>query len=89
MKRLVFLVVLLIVAVAGLKVGLYQGVSAQTAIRPADPAVPDAQRTDEQKAIAAEFAPNEMANAVGTLLMYPRSPAGSSRTTVTSPLNRR
>ena len=33
--------------------------------------VPDAQRTDEQKAIAAEFAANEMPNAVGTLLTYP------------------
>src|SRR5262245_40254611 len=33
--------------------------------------VPDAQQTDEQKAIAAEFAPNEMPNAVGTLLTYP------------------
>jgi alkylhydroperoxidase family enzyme len=33
--------------------------------------VPDSQRTDEQKAIAAEFSPNEMSNAVGTLLTYP------------------
>ena len=33
--------------------------------------VPDAQRTDDQNAIATEFAPNEMPNAVGTLLVYP------------------
>ena len=33
--------------------------------------VPDAQRTDEQKTLAAEFAANEMPNAVGTLLVYP------------------
>ena len=46
-------------------------VSAQSASGPRIPPVPDAQRTDEQKAIAAEFAPNEMANAVGTLLTYP------------------
>jgi len=46
-------------------------VSAQSASGPRIPPVPDAQRTDEQKAIAAEFAANEMANAVGTLLTYP------------------
>ena len=46
-------------------------VRAQSASGPRIPPVPDAQRTDEQKAIAAEFAANEMANAVGTLLTYP------------------
>jgi len=34
--------------------------------------VPDAQRTDEQRMIAAEFAPSGMANAVGTLLVNPQ-----------------
>jgi alkylhydroperoxidase family enzyme len=33
--------------------------------------VPDGQRTDEQRMIATEFAPNGMSNAVGTLLTYP------------------
>ena len=33
--------------------------------------VPEGQRTEEQRTIAAEFAPGGMANAVGTLLVYP------------------
>ena len=33
--------------------------------------VPDGQRTEEQRMLAAEFASNEMPNAVGTLLVYP------------------
>ena len=33
--------------------------------------VPEGQRTDEQRMIASEFAPNGMSNAVGTLLVYP------------------
>ena len=33
--------------------------------------VPEAQRTEEQRTIAAEFAPNGMSNAVGTLLVNP------------------
>lgn len=33
--------------------------------------VPDGQRTDEQRMLATEFAPNGMSNAVGTLLIYP------------------
>lgn len=33
--------------------------------------VPEQQRTDEQRAIAPEFAPAGMSNAVGTLLVYP------------------
>jgi alkylhydroperoxidase family enzyme len=60
-KRLLFLAALLIPAV----------VSAQGASGPRIVPVPEAQRTDEQKAIAAEFAPNAMPNAVGTLLTYP------------------
>ena len=46
-------------------------VSAQGAPGPRISPVPESQRTDEQKAIAAEFAPNAMTNAVGTLLTYP------------------
>jgi alkylhydroperoxidase family enzyme len=46
-------------------------VSAQSGVQPRMSPVPEAQRTDEQKAIATEFAPSEMANAVGTLLAYP------------------
>ena len=71
MKRLLYLVVLLILGMADLKVGLYQRVSAQTANGLRLSPVPDASRTDEQKTIATEFAPNEMANAVGTMLVYP------------------
>jgi alkylhydroperoxidase family enzyme len=70
-KRLLFLAALLIVGMADLKVGLYQRVQAQGVSGPRMSPVPDAQRTDEQKAIAAEFAASDMANAVGTLLTYP------------------
>jgi alkylhydroperoxidase family enzyme len=63
-------VTLLVLALADLN-GLHQGVSAQAAFATRIRPVPDAQRTDEQKAIAAEFAASEMANAVGTLLTYP------------------
>jgi alkylhydroperoxidase family enzyme len=70
-KRLLFLAALLIVGMADLKVGLYQPVHAQGPSGLRISPVPDAQRTDEQKTIAAEFAPNEMSNAVGTLLTYP------------------
>jgi alkylhydroperoxidase family enzyme len=59
------------VGMADLKVGLYQRVHAQGVSGPRISPVPDAQRTNEQKTLAAEFAPNDMANAVGTLLMYP------------------
>ena len=60
-KRLLFFAALLVPAL----------VNAQGASGPRIVPVPDAQRTDEQKAIAAEFAPNAMTNAVGTLLTYP------------------
>ena len=70
-KRLLFLAALLIVGMADLKVGLYQRVHAQSVSGSRISPVPDAQRTDEQESIAAEFAANDMANAVGTLVTYP------------------
>ena len=62
MTRVLAVAVLLIPVVAGA-----QGAPATPRMLP----VPDAQRTEEQRMIAAEFAPAGMSNAVGTLLTYP------------------
>ena len=62
MRRLLAVAALLIPVVADA-----QGAPASPRMLP----VPEAQRTDEQRMIATEFAPSGMSNAVGTLLTYP------------------
>jgi 4-carboxymuconolactone decarboxylase len=62
-KQLLALAVLLIPAIASSQ--------SQPAAGPRMAPIPDAQRTDEQRMVASEFASNGMSNAVGTLLVNP------------------
>lgn len=63
MKRLLAIATLLIPAIV-----FSQGAAG---VAPRMSPLPEGQRTDEQRLIASEFAPNGMSNAVGTLLVYP------------------
>ena len=62
-KQLLALAVLLIPAIASSQ--------SPPAASPRMAPIPEAQRTDEQRMVASEFASNGMSNAVGTLIVNP------------------